>query len=123
MKMEATYCRKLSKIDGHLNFELTAYQLVSRNLAFSSWPGSYFLHVDQVLKVGKITEIDGYDHLEPGQRGLADDHSLIIGTRRGAISVEKYKSLVGKCFPSVISYTVISCRKRSNSHHPKIKPN
>ena len=96
---EATYCRKLSKIDGHLNFELTAYQLVSRNLAFSSWPGSYFLHVDQVLKVGKITEIDGYDHLEPGQRGLADDHSLIIGTRRGAISVEEIQKPGGKMLP------------------------
>lgn len=96
---EATYCRKLSKIDGRLNFELSAKQLVSRNLAFSGWPGSYFLHFDQVLKVGKISEIDGYDHLQPGQRGWEDEHSLIIGTRKGAIAVEEIQKPGGKMLP------------------------
>ena len=98
-EMEATYCRKLSKIDGHLNFELSANQLVSRNLAFAGWPGSYFLHIDQVLKVGKISEIEGYDHLQPGQRGRGGEHSLIIGTRKGAIAVEKIQKPGGKMLP------------------------
>ena len=38
----ATYCRKLSKFDGNLDFSASANELVNRIRAFKNWPGCSF---------------------------------------------------------------------------------
>ena len=39
---EASYCRKLLKSDGQLNFNLSARNLIDRNRAFADWPVHIF---------------------------------------------------------------------------------
>ena len=92
---EATYCRKLSKLDGQLNFFLPANELANRTRAFSAWPGSYFFYDDVLLKVGKMSVLSCGDLL-PGQRDSEKAKSLIIGTTKGAIEVLEIQKPGGK---------------------------
>jgi len=96
---EATYCRKLAKSDGRLNFNLTARELVLRNRAFAGWPGSYFEYENTILRVGRMVEIQS-DHLLCGQRDDSMGHALVIGTKEGAIEIMELQKPGGKMLPA-----------------------
>jgi len=96
---EATYCRKLAKSDGRLNFNLTARELVLRNRAFAGWPGSYFEYENTILRVGRMVEIQS-DHLLCGQRDDSMGHALVIGTKEGAIEILELQKPGGKMLPA-----------------------
>lgn len=51
----ATYCRKLSKIDGAIDFTLPAIEIYNRLRAFTPWPGGYFDHKGKRIKVGSAS--------------------------------------------------------------------
>ena len=96
---EATYCRKLTKSDGRLDFNLTARELVLRNRAFAGWPGSYFEYENTILRVGRMVEIQS-DTLLCGQRDDSIGHSLVIGTKEGAIDIMELQKPGGKMLPA-----------------------
>ena len=99
VEKDATYCRKLTKADGRMDFSLSADDLVCRSRAFAGWPGSYFLDGDTILRVGKM-EKDLRDlNLKPGQRHEEVVDSLIIGTGSGAISISELQKPGGKMLP------------------------
>ena len=99
VEKDATYCRKLNKADGRMDFSLSADDLVCRNRAFEGWPGSYFLDGDTILRVGKM-EKDLRDlNLKPGQRYGEVVDSLIVGTGSGAISISELQKPGGKMLP------------------------
>ena len=92
---EATYCRKLAKSDGRLNFNLTARELVLRNRAFAGWPGSYFEYENNILRVGRMIEMRS-KNLLPGQRDDSLANTLMIGTKEGAIEITELQKPGGK---------------------------
>jgi methionyl-tRNA formyltransferase len=96
---EATYCRKLAKSDGRLDFNLTARELVLRNRAFAGWPGSYFEYENTILRVGRMVEIQS-DTLLCGQRNDSMEHTLVIGTKEGAIEIMELQKPGGKMLPA-----------------------
>lgn len=99
VEKDATYCRKLNKADGRMDFSLSADDLVCRSRAFAGWPGCYFLDGDTILRVGKM-EKDLRDlNLKPGQRYEEVVDSLIIGTGSGAISISELQKPGGKMLP------------------------
>ena len=99
VEKDATYCRKLNKADGRMDFSLSADDLVCRNRAFAGWPGCYFLDGDTILRVGKM-EKDLRDlNLKPGQRYEEVVDSLIVGTGSGAISISELQKPGGKMLP------------------------
>ena len=49
---ESSYCRKLNKDDGNLNFSCTAQVLSNRIRAFQAWPGCSFFHDGQKFRIG-----------------------------------------------------------------------
>ena len=99
VEKDATYCRKLNKADGRMDFSLSADDLVCRSRAFAGWPGCYFLDGDTILRVGKM-EKDLRDlNLKPGQRYEKVVDSLIIGTGSGAISIRELQKPGGKMLP------------------------
>ena len=64
---EATYSFMISKEDGHLNFKDKSGEELERTVrAFSQWPGTYFYHNDQMVKV-KEAEPGVKCQGEPGQ--------------------------------------------------------
>jgi len=96
---EASYCRKLRKDDGLLDFSLSAQELISRNCAFSSWPGSFFVDRKTVLKVGKMRKVSNSGMLKVGQRDPGFSQSLIIGTGDGKVEIQELQKPGGKMLP------------------------
>ena len=122
VEKDATYCRKLTKGDGRIDFSLTADELVCRSRAFTGWPGSYFLDGDTILRVGRMEKDLRDFNLKPGQRYAEAVDSLIIGTGSGAICISELQKPGGKMLavsdflrgyslPSNISFSLPSeCR-------------
>jgi methionyl-tRNA formyltransferase len=52
---KVTYCRKMRKEDGAIDFSLSAMEIYNRLRAFSSWPGGYFDHGESRIKVGRAS--------------------------------------------------------------------
>lgn len=97
---EASYCRKLKKDDGLLDFSLSAKELISRNRAFSGWPGSFFVDGKTVLKVGKMRINLTTGLLKVGQRDPEFLQSLIIGTGDGKVEIQELQKPGGKMLPA-----------------------
>ena len=58
-----SYCRKITKKDGKINFEETAIGIFNKYRAFSGWPGTYFQFKDATIKIHgmRIIELDNDD--------------------------------------------------------------
>ena len=96
---EASYCRKLLKSDGQLNFNLSARNLIDRNRAFADWPGSYFWHEDKMLRVGRMRKFSDHHNLLPGQRLAGYGNSLVVGTGNGAVEILELQKPGGIMLP------------------------
>jgi methionyl-tRNA formyltransferase len=96
---EATYCRKLTKADGQIDFTLSAEEIDCRARAFANWPGLWFNHNQNILKVGKLSIFDGDVSLKPGQRDSGIKDALVIGTGNNAIKVLELQKPGGKMVP------------------------
>jgi len=95
----ATYCRKLSKEDGRINFSLPGEEMVNRMRAFSGWPGTFFIHEDIVLRVGQLRVVDCPQSLKPGERFSGAVQSLIVGSGNGAVEIVEIQKPGGKMLP------------------------
>tara|TARA_B100000212_G_scaffold204428_1_gene154284 strand:- start:189 stop:1166 length:978 start_codon:yes stop_codon:yes gene_type:complete len=92
----ATYCRKLSKQDGMLDFSQQAETLDCRIRAFVSWPGSSFFHGDNRLRVGKASLSENDHNLDIGEVGRPSSGTLLIGTSAGSLRIEQIQKPGGK---------------------------
>ncbi len=64
---QVTYCRKICKQDGAVDFTLSAAAITNRLRAFTPWPGGYFDHGESRIKVGRASvESGGAEFAEPG---------------------------------------------------------
>ena len=97
--LRATYCRKLSKEDGRINFNLPGEEMVTRMRAFSGWPGTFFIHEDIVLRVGQLRVVSCAQPLKPGERFSGALQSLIVGSGNGAVEILEIQKPGGKMLP------------------------
>ena len=49
-----SYCRKLTKEDGLIDFELSAEAIYNRWRAFKTWPNSFCFHGENRIKIGQM---------------------------------------------------------------------
>ena len=49
-----SHCRKFSKADGLIDFQLSAEAIYNRWRAFKTWPNSFFFHRENLIKVGQM---------------------------------------------------------------------
>tara|TARA_B100000886_G_scaffold159848_1_gene108965 strand:- start:616 stop:1527 length:912 start_codon:yes stop_codon:yes gene_type:complete len=58
-----SYCRKIIKEDGRINFNETAREIFNKYRAFSGWPGTFFQYKDTTIKIHgmHIIELDNDD--------------------------------------------------------------
>ena len=86
---QVTFCRKLCKEDGAVDFNLSAVEIHNRLRAFSPWPGGYFNHNEKRIKVGHSTvEPDPTVNAKPGMVVDAQS-SLQVTTGKGLICFHK----------------------------------
>ena len=96
----ATYCRKLTKLDGELDFSASAQALVHRIQAFRFWPGSFFSFKDQRIRIGKSLVSNMARSLSVGEVIRDDRGNLCIGTGHGGLLVEELQKPGGQMLPA-----------------------
>lgn len=94
----ATFCRKISKDMGHIDWSMDAVTIFNKYRAFQPWPGSY---TNLGSKVVAITEMS-FGDLEgsrdrPGTFGYDKTvKSMIVNCGKGSIHINKLKPAGGK---------------------------
>lgn len=81
-----TYCRKLEKADGALDFNAKAPQLAARVNGLFPWPGCYFDHEGVRIKVQGGHAESG--HGAPGEILSATVDGLVVACGEGALRIE-----------------------------------
>jgi len=97
---KATYCRKLRKEDGALDFSAPAGALARRVSAFRGWPGSWFDVQGVRIKVGSVKVIESCGETLPGQVFLPSSREVFIGTSKGALSLLEMQRPGGRMMPT-----------------------
>ena len=96
----ATYCRKLRKTDGALDFSVPAAVLARRVSAFRGWPGSWFDVQGVRVKVGSVKVVESCGDTVPGQVFLPNSREVAIGTPEGALSLLELQRPGGRMMPT-----------------------
>ena len=97
----ATYCTKIQKMDGLLDFTNTAEQLHRQVRAYTPWPGSYFDLDDVRIKVFEPAVKDIPTALPaPGTVLQTDGEGLCIATNHQAIVFKQIQRPGGKMLPA-----------------------
>ncbi len=95
---KVSYIGKLERVDGKLDWSMTAEQLERRIRAYDPWPGTYTTVVESEkecrLKVFPPTEVVDYS-LSAGEV-LVDAGRLIVGTGNGALELNGIQPEGGK---------------------------
>ena len=96
----ATYCRKLRKTDGALDFSVPAAVLARRVSAFRGWPGSWFDVQGVRVKVGSVKIVESCGDRVPGQVFLPSSREVVIATPEGALSLLELQRPGGRMMPT-----------------------
>lgn len=94
-----TYCRKITKDDGALNFQQSARAMDCRLRAFSPWPGGYFDYANTRIKVGRVEVVDSDSTTEPGTVLSADAEGLKVATAEGVLVLLELQRPGGRMLP------------------------
>lgn len=93
----ATYCRRLQKEDGVLDFHASAQTLAARINGLFPWPGCAFEVAGVNLKVG-LAEVGtaSADANPPGCVVGADEHGLLVATGDGVLKLLRLQKPGGR---------------------------
>ena len=94
-----SYCRKLTKADGFLDFSQPASLLACRIRAFQAWPGSFFEHRGNRIKIG-LAHASSESELRPGEIKRTTGGALLIGTETVALQINNLQKPGGKMISS-----------------------
>lgn len=94
----ATFCRKLSREDGALDFHQAAHILEARLRAFTPWPGGYFDHGEIRIKVGSVRVGATVEGAEPGQI-LGVGQTLDVAAGGEVLSIHELQRPGGRRLP------------------------
>ena len=74
-----SYCRKIIKEDGRIDFNETAEEIFNKYRAFSGWPGTFFEYKNTTIKVHGINTIE---------TDIDDIPGSILGVRKDGIHIK-----------------------------------
>ncbi len=94
----ATFCRKIRKEDGAIDFNLPARCIYDRLRAFTPWPGGYFDHGDVRIKVGLTTVDPAPVDAAPGTV-LSVEPALRVATSDGCVCFHELQRPGGRMLP------------------------
>ncbi|MCC6414992.1 MAG: methionyl-tRNA formyltransferase [Opitutaceae bacterium] len=95
---EATFCRRLVKTDGGLDFSAPASELAARINGLFPWPACSGTVEGQTIKFGMADAIEGAG--EPGMVLGCDADGLRIGTGLGMLRIRRLQRPGGKMLPA-----------------------
>lgn len=83
---QASFCRKISKEDGALDFAQSATAIHARLRAFIPWPGGYFDHGQTRIKVGQSSVVEANMTAAPGTV-VAIGEKIDVATTDGLLRI------------------------------------
>jgi methionyl-tRNA formyltransferase len=92
----ASYCRKLDKADGQLDFTAPASALAARINGLFPWPGCAVEVAGQSLRLGLADVATGGDSGEPGLVLGADAEGLLVATGAGRLRLRRLQRPGGR---------------------------
>jgi len=95
---EATYCRRLQKEDGALDFTAPAAVLAARINGLFPWPGCTFAWDGQPVKPGRADTRQGDG--PPGEILGTDSEGLLVGTGQGILRLRCLQRAGGRMLPA-----------------------
>ena len=99
---QVTFCRKLEKADGVLDFTQPASVLAARVNGLMSWPGCAVEINGQLAKLG-LADVGSPLNYQPSGPGVvvaADAEGLLVGTGQGILRLRKLQRPGGKMLPA-----------------------
>ena len=81
--MKATYTQKITKVDGHVRWEMSAEELYRRHRAFTPWPGLYTYWRGRMLKLLDVQPLDDVTSKEFGSVVPVDREDIRVGVTTG----------------------------------------
>lgn len=101
----ASYCRKLEKADGALDFNAPARSLAARINGLFPWPSCSVMINDQQVKLG-LADIAGENGRTTGPRGGPgescgqDEDGLLVATGEGVLRLRRLQRPGGRMLPA-----------------------
>lgn len=92
----STYCRKLTKDDGQLDFSASSKLLVDRIRAFQAWPGCSFPLNGQKIRIGSAESKGMEISLAVGETAIDSEGNFFIGTGDGLLLIKELQRPGGK---------------------------
>jgi len=98
----ATYCRRLEKADGVLDFTAPAAELASRINGLMPWPGCSVAINGQPVKLGQadVSSLMDDKPAGPGVVVGADAAGVLVSTRKGALRLRLLQRPGGRMLPA-----------------------
>jgi len=97
---EATYCRKLTREDGVLDFRASAGELAQRIRGLDPWPGCTFTAGEDSIKVRGARALAGEAREPPGTVLGTGEHGLRVATGEGVLAIAELQRPGGKMLPA-----------------------
>jgi methionyl-tRNA formyltransferase len=94
----ATFCRRLTKADGGLDFSRPAAELARRINGLYPWPACTVAMAGQQVKLGGADAMAGT--AEPGLVAGADAAGLLVGTGAGLLRLRRLQRPGGRMLPA-----------------------
>ncbi len=79
---KASYCKKISKEDGEINFNQSAEEISNLIRAYTPWPLVWTKYKGKKIKIIKTETID--KKIDPG-KFIIEDRELLIGSKKGSL--------------------------------------
>ena len=99
--VSATYCRRLEKTDGVLDFNAPAAELAARINGLVPWPGCAVVISGQPVKLG-LADVCSLIDCKPAGAGIvigADADGVLIGTGQGLLRLRRLQRPGGRMLP------------------------
>jgi methionyl-tRNA formyltransferase len=95
---QATHARKLTKIDGLIDWGQNACSINNLIRGVVPWPGAYTFVSGKVLKIWKTEFVEGSSAV-PGKVIRPDKETVLVGTARGLLKLVEVQPEGGKRMP------------------------
>lgn len=97
---QVTYCRKISKRDGWIDFSASAEEIINRLRAFERWPGGYFLKGEDAIKIGECEAKPKVGNFKPGTIVAAGGEGVVVATGESSLCIQSLQRPGGKLLPA-----------------------
>ena len=102
-----SYCKKIIKEDGRIDFNETAREVFNKYRAFSGWPGTFFEYKKTTIKVHGISTFDTDNNDIPGS---------ILDVRKDGIHIKASDSVIVITHIQLPGKKIINCADIYNSY-------